>query len=302
MTTPAALSTDVGVAYADTDHRPFLARIRDRRAWILPRRSDPRWLFVCFHATYVLMGHFLLSFNRSGEQIAIAIVACAALEVLYTFVLTRLFVLPLSGVISGLGLALLFSAPGNGWLMLLVSWLTITGKYLVTWRGHHLYNPTNLALVLVLLLSDGQAAVAPAYQWGGSWQPVALVFALGTVIMWRAKKLPLVLSFWAVYCLGAVLRSQLTHMPTDITLWAQISGGAFWLFSFFMITDPKTSPPDTKGMIGFGVGVALVDLWLQLNTAVFSLIWALFLVSSVRGVVAIARDLLAGRATPLATA
>ncbi len=83
-----------------------------------------------------------------------------------------------SGVISGLGLALLFSAPGNGWLMLLVSWLSITGKYLVTWRGHHLYNPTNLALVIVLVLSGGQAAVAPAYQWGGAWQPVALIFAL----------------------------------------------------------------------------------------------------------------------------
>lgn len=108
--------------------------------------------------------------------------------------------------------------------------------------------------------------------------------------MWRAKKLPLVLSFWAMYCIFEVLRAKFTHIPTDITLWAQISGGAFWLFSFFMITDPKTSPADTKGMIGFGVGLALVDAWLQLNTAVFSLIWALFLVSTVRGLMAMVRD------------
>jgi Na+-translocating ferredoxin:NAD+ oxidoreductase RnfD subunit len=278
----AVLPTDRGVARAWSDTRPWTERIRDRDCWIIPGRGDPRWLFVCFHSTYVLMGHFLLSFNRSGEQIAIALGACALLEVVYTWALTRMFIFPLSGVISGLGLALLFSAPGNTWLMLLVSWMTMTGKFLVTWKGHHIYNPTNLALVAILLFSGGQAAVSPAYQWGGAWQPVALVFTLGIIIMWRAKKLALVVSFWAVYCLGALLRAQLTHMPTDITLWAQISGGAFWLFSFFMITDPKTSPPDVRGQIGFGVLIALLDVWLQLNTAVYSLVYALFLACTLR--------------------
>ncbi|MBM4283260.1 MAG: RnfABCDGE type electron transport complex subunit D [Deltaproteobacteria bacterium] len=293
----SALATDVGVQNALVDDRSWLSRLRDRNAWIVPGRGDPRWLFVCFHSTYVLMGHFLLSFNRSGEQIAIALLTCAALEVVYTYLLTRMFIFPLSGVISGLGLALLFSAPGNTWLMLLVSWMTMTGKFIVTWKGHHIYNPTNLALVLILLFSGGQAAVSPAYQWGGAWQPVALVFLLGTIIMWRAKKLPLVVSFWAFYCLGAVLRAQLTHMPTDITLWAQISGGAFWLFSFFMITDPKTSPPDTRGQIFFGVGIALLDVWLQLNTAVYSLVYALFLACTIRFVFHCAKELRASSAS-----
>lgn len=290
-TSAEALVTDAGIARATDDARSFLTRIRDRNAWIIPGRSDPRWLFVCFHSTYVLMGHFLLNFNRSGEQIVIAIVACALLEMLYTLALTRMFIVPLSGVISGLGLALLFSAPAAGWMMLFMAWITMSGKYLVTWRGHHIYNPTNLALVLMLLLSGGQAAVSPSYQWGGAWQPVALVFGLGIIIMWRAKKLALVVSFWAVYCLGAMLRAHMTHMPTDITLWAQISGGAFWLFSFFMITDPKTSPSTNKGMIAFGIAIAVVDVWLQLNTAVFSLVWALFLVSTLRAAVLIVRDL-----------
>jgi Na+-translocating ferredoxin:NAD+ oxidoreductase RnfD subunit len=292
LSAPAgALATDLGVRNALADERPWWQRLRDRDSWIVPGRNDPRWLFVCFHSTYVLMGHFLLSFNRSGEQIAVALLSCAVLEVLYTYLLTRMFIFPLSGVISGLGLALLFSAPGNTWLMLLVSWMTMTGKFLVTWQGHHIYNPTNLALVIVLLFSGGQAAVSPAYQWGGAWQPVALVFTLGVIIMWRAKKLPLVVSFWGVYCLGALLRAQLTHMPTDITLWAQISGGAFWLFSFFMITDPKTSPPDARGQILFGCGIAALDVWLQLNTAVYSLVYALFLACTIRFVARLGKQL-----------
>ena len=123
MTTTSAadLNTDAGVARAIDDIRSFASRIADRNSWIVPGRSDPRWLFMCFHSTYVLLGHFMLSFNRSGEQIAIAIGACALLEVVYTLALTRMFIVPLSGVISGLGLALLFSAPGNGWLMLLMA-------------------------------------------------------------------------------------------------------------------------------------------------------------------------------------
>jgi hypothetical protein len=212
----------------------------------------------------------------------IAVVACCGLDMLYTWVSSRKLLLPLSGLISALGLIILFTAPGNGWLMLLTSWICITSKYLVTWRGRHIYNPTNIALVAMLLLSGGEAAVAPAYQWGGRYEVVALVFVLGLIVMQRVRKLPLVLSFATVFVLGALVRAHLTHMPAEITIWAQVSGGAFWLFIFFMITDPKTSPASAKGQIAFGVGLALVDIWFQLAFAVFSLFYALFLVSSLR--------------------
>lgn len=287
----AVLPTDEAVARAATDTRPWFVRVRDRNAWIAPGWKDPRWIFLAFHTSYVLAGHLLLNFNRSPDQIGIALVACMALEVVYTLAMTRMFIVPLSGLISGLGLALLFTAPGNSWLMLLASWMTMSFKYLVTWRGHHLYNPTNITMVLLLLFSGGSVAVAPAYQWGGFWQVPLVVFALGTVVCWRAKKLALVNAFWITYALGALLRAHLTHMPAEITLYAQFSGGAFWLFSFFMITDPKTTPPDRRGQILFGVVVALVDVWLQLSFAVFSLFYALFVVSTARALWMIVPDL-----------
>ena len=280
--TSTALPTDVGVSRAREDSRSFFERLRDRRAWIVPGRNDPRWLFVVMHSSYVLLGHILLSFSRSPGQIIAALVSCMLLEVVYTYATTRMFIVPMSGIISGLGLGLLFTAPGNLWLMLLASWITITGKFLVTWRGHHIYNPTNLALVILIFATGGNVAIAPAYQWGGSWQIVVFVFILGSVIAWRAKKLPLVLAFGVTWVLGALLRSQVSHMPAEITVYAQLSGGAFWLFLFFMITDPKTSPPSTKGMIAFGAAVGLIDIWLQLQTAVFSVFYALFIVCTAR--------------------
>lgn len=266
--------------------------------WIRPAPRDPRWVLCGFLGLYVALGHLMLSFNRAPREIAAAIVGCVALDMIYTRLATRRWIVPLSGLISGMGLAILFTAPGNLWLMLLACWLTISSKYLVTWQGRHLFNPTNFALVLILLFSGGRAAIAPAYQWGGSWPVVALVFAAGMLVVHRARKLPLVLSFWAVFAVGALLRARLTHMPAEITLWATVSGGAFMLFSFFMITDPKTSPASTAGQIAFGVGVGLTDICFQLGTAIFSFFYALFAVCALRAAIQIAGDARAARRAP----
>ena len=186
--------------------------------------------FLQRSGSYVALGHLVLSFNRSLLEIGVALVACCALDMLYAWVSSRRLMFPLSALISGLGLAILFTSPGAGWLMLAASWLTISSKYLVTWRGRHVFNPTNFALVVMILVSGGKAAIAPAYQWGGSWEIICVVFALGLVMMWRVNKLPLVLSFWAAYAVIAVIRSRVSGIPVEILLWASVSGGAFMLY------------------------------------------------------------------------
>jgi len=262
----------------------------DRSAWIIPPRRDPRWIFAFFLICYDLLGHFVLSFNRSPDQMVAAILTCTSLDMLYTWVSIRKFLLPLSGLISASGLIILFSAPGATWLMILASWICITSKYLITWRGHHIYNPTNFALVVMILISGGQASIAPGYQWSGNGWITLLVLALGLVIMSRVNKLPAVLSFWTVYALGAMLRTYLTGIALGITLWATVSGGEFMLYSFFMITDPKTSPSSTRGMILYGVGIGLVDMLFQLRSAVFSLFYAAAFVTTCRFLIFALKD------------
>ncbi len=269
----------------------FPKSLTTRSAWIIPHIKDPRWLLCIYLAIYTWFGHVYLSFNRSPDQMLIAIGACVFFDMLYTWVSTRKLLFPLSALISAFGLIILFSSPGSGWLMLFVSWLTITGKYLLTWRGHHLFNPTNLSLVIVLILTSGHAAIAPAYQWGGSWWLPIVIFLLGLVLMWKVNKLPVVLSFWAFFVIGAAIRSVAIDMPLEITLWAQVSGGAFMLFSFFMITDPMTTPATTRGMIIYGFSIGLVDTLFQLNTAVYSVFYALFFVTATRGLYYIIKDI-----------
>ena len=263
----------------------------DKSKWIIPSAKDPRWLLCLFLGIYSVFGHFFLSFNRSMNQMVTAVVACVVLDMLYTWVLCRKILFPLSALISAFGLIILFTAPGEIWFMLMVSWLTITGKYVITWRGHHFFNPTNFALVFMLIVAGEHTAIAPSYQWGSTWWMPIIVFALGLLLMWRVNKLPVVLSFWACFALGAFVRSHASQMPLQLTLWAQISGGAFMLFSFYMITDPKTSPASTKGMILFGAALGFVDTLFQIQTAVFSIFYALFTVTIIRGVYYIIQDM-----------
>jgi Na+-translocating ferredoxin:NAD+ oxidoreductase RnfD subunit len=260
----------------------FWGRITDRQNWIVPDAKDPRWLIALFLALYVALGHTLLSFSRSPREIIIGLVTCLVLDVLYTYVQSRRFLFPLSAIISGLGLAVLLTAPGADLIMFITAWLTITSKYLVTYRGRHIFNPTNFSMVVILLLSGGSASVAPSYQWGGYWQVTASVIVLGLILVHRADRLPLVLAFWLAFAVSAAIRARMTHVPIEITLGAAASGGAFMLFSFFMITDPRTSPSSRGGMMLYGAGIGAIDFFFQLQTAVFSFFYALFVVCMLR--------------------
>jgi enediyne biosynthesis protein E4 len=266
--------------------------IARRDAWIIPPIADPRWIFVCFLGAYVLLGHFVLSFNRSPQQMIAAVVTCTFLDMLYTWVSVRKFLLPLSALISAFGLIIIFSAPGATWLMILASWICITAKNLVTWRGHHIYNPTNFAVVMMILVSRGQASVAPAYQWSGNGWITLLVLSLGLIMMSRVNKVPAVLSFWFVFTLGAFLRSYMGALPFDVAMWATVSGGEFMLYSFFMITDPKTSPSTRKGMILYGAAIGFADMGFQLASSIYSFFYAAVFVGTCRFAITVGKDFL----------
>lgn len=275
----------------EVQNKYFLTALFDRSAWIIPSLKDPRWLLATFLFLYMLAGHFFMSFNRGPEQMIAAIVVCVSMDMLFTWILARKILFPLSSLISAFGLIILFSAPGSIWFILLVSWLTIVGKYLLTWRGHHFFNPTNFSLVFVALVAGDHTAISPSYQWGGTWWFPTVVFLFGMMLMWRVNKLWLVLTFWATFGIGAFIRADFSQMPLDLALYAQISGGAFMLFSFYMITDPKTSPASIKGMIIFGASIGMLDTVYQLMTTVYSSFYALFTVTLIRALFYIYKDM-----------
>ena len=136
---------------------------------------------------------------------------------------------PRSACISVLSLCLLLRTD-RLWLAVTAAVLAIAGKFFLRVGDKHLWNPTNFGLVVTMTASRGQVWVSPG-QWGSAALFGFLVLCLGGLVVNRAA------------------RSDVTY--------------AFLIFTFFMISDPKTTPDSRAGRILFACLVALGAGWAQ---------------------------------------
>jgi hypothetical protein len=157
-----------------------------------------------------------------------------------------------SALISALSLCLLLRTDAL-WVAAVGSAIAVGSKFVVRIRGKHVFNPTNGALVALLLTTD-LAWVSPG-QWGTA---AAFAFAMacaGMLVVNRAARSDVTLAFIAAYAVLLVGRSLSLGEPLTIPL-HRLESGAFLLFSFFMISDPKTTPDSRAGRIAFALLVA----------------------------------------------
>ena len=95
-------------------------------------------------------------------------------------------------------------------------------------------------------------------------------------------KLPLIASWLIGFVLQAVART-LIHGTPMLGALAPMTGVAFILFTFYMVTDPATSPSGYRNQILFGAGMAATYGLLVTLHVVFGLFFGLTIVCAVRG-------------------
>ena len=180
-----------------------------------------------------------------------------------------------SALISGLALCLLLRT-NFLWLAAAGAGAAVGSKFLLRWRGKHLFNPTNFALVLLLSCADGCAWVSPG-QWGSVTFFAFLFVCLGGLVVSRAGRADVALSFLLFY-LGLVFaRSVWLGEPMAIPL-HRTQSGALLLFAFFMISDPRTTPDSRPGRIVFALLVATGAWYVQFRLfRTNGLLWSLAL-------------------------
>ena len=161
-----------------------------------------------------------------------------------------------SALISGLSLCLLLRT-SRPELAALAAMLTIAGKFLIRFRGKHIFNPTNGGLVAVLLLTD-QVWVSPG-QWGAAAFFGFLMACLGAIVVNRAARSDVTYAFLGFYCALLLARSMYLGDALAIPL-HRLESGALLLFAFFMISDPKTTPDSRAGRVLFG-GLVAAGAW-----------------------------------------
>jgi enediyne biosynthesis protein E5 len=215
---------------------------------------DPRLYQILVLASLLVYGAVRLDLEVR-PSLAAAMLATALLT---QYTCTRIWKLPAfdpkSALISGLSLCLLLRT-GSLTLGVVAALITIAGKFVIRWRGKHLFNPTNFGIVALMLATDGKVWVSPG-QWGSAALFGFLVACLGGLVVNRATRSDVTYAFLAAY-LGIVFgRALWLGQPLTIPF-HQLASGAFLIFTFFMISDPKTTPDSRAGRILFALLVAL---------------------------------------------
>lgn len=247
------------------------------RALIYPGLSDPRWLQVLFLTAFDLYALSAPGFSRVPAQYLAGVGTCVVLDLALLFFYRGLLLLPVSGFISSMGLLLLVDSPFV-WPYAAVAALTILSKHLVRADGRHVFNPLNFGVVAGLLFFSGEMTVV-AERWGGGNAGMLGVVALGCLVVWRAKRWDLAAAYWATFLAGAWVRSLATGAGLAV-LTAPMTGAAFQLFTFFMITDPMTTPETRRGRILFAVALGALDNLLRWQQVSFAPFYALFVLTA----------------------
>ena len=177
-----------------------------------------------------------------------------------------------SALISGLSLCLLLRTNDVA-LACLAAVITIAAKFLIRIRGKHVFNPTNGGIVAMLLLTS-QVWVSPG-QWGTAASFAFLMACAGMLVVSRAARSDVTIAFIACYGALVIGRSLYLGEPMTIPL-HRLESGAFLLFSFFMISDPKTTPDSRPGRILFAALVAATAWYVQFRLfRTNGLLWSL---------------------------
>ena len=276
--------------------------IRDWKGY--PARGDPRLAVAAILLLYVALGTTALGFNRSPIQVATSVAVAVLLDMaLHGMFRKGVPLFPLSAVITGLSMSIIVNYAHGPWFSFVPIFFAVGSKYLFTFGGRHLYNPALFGVVASLLLADNMISESPAYQWGGTYAVAAFVVTLGVFLfVLRVRRAALVVSFLAFYFAALLLRAWITrwHMPFETWFLGAFTSPAFYLFTFFMITDPQTSPDSRRGQVLMAFCIVAVDFLLHLKLALSTHFYAAFICATLRLAFLHGRALIEGSAAMLA--
>jgi enediyne biosynthesis protein E5 len=233
--------------------------------------ADPRLYQIGVLASLLVYGMGWLDFDITVSRAVLLLATVLITQALGDWLEARRPNLK-SALISGLSLCLLLRTNRTD-IAVLAAVVTIAAKFVIRLRGKHILNPTNGGIVAMLLLTN-HVWVSPG-QWGSVALFAFLMACLGSLVVTRASRSDVTFAFIAFYCALLFGRSLYLGEPLAIPL-HRLQSGALLLFTFFMISDPKTTPDSRAGRLLFAALVAFGAWYVQFRMfRTNGLLWSL---------------------------
>ena len=140
-------------------------------------------------------------------------------------------------------------------------------KYLLAWRGRHIFNPAATGAAVLTIVSIWAPDLGSSAWWVGSPWMAAPVLVLGVLLLVRTDKLPVVVTFWLVAMTVAFVRTtvqfQSAGFPVDVpAVLLQVAFSSPFLFlGAFMLSEPLTLPPRRAQQYVVAVVVGVLAGW-----------------------------------------
>ena len=266
-----------------------------------------------------ILGHTVLGFEQSWAQPLVALGSAYLAEILLEIVDSRVkgrrprflnggtapIDFLLSAHITGLAVSMLLYANDRLLPLAFAAVTAIGSKYIFRagTNGHsrHFFNPSNLGITATLLCFPW-VGIAQPYMFtenlsgAGDYILPLIIIASGSFLNAKlTKRVPLILAWLGAFVAQAAVRHFLLGTLFLPSL-NPMTGVAFLLFTFYMVTDPATTPATVRGQVAFGASVAAAYGALMTLHVVFGLFFALSFVCTVRGVLMMFQSLAAQRA------
>ena len=246
-----------------------------KRLFGSPFWSDARHYQIAALATLLIYNTGWLDFGARPLNSALAIAAALATQGFCTWWYKLPAFDPRSPLITGLSLSLLLRAE-DPWLHALAGVIAIGSKFIFRLDGKHIWNPAGFAIV-VLLFASGGVWISPG-AWGSTVWFAALVGFFAILVLQAARRSDIAIFFLATHAALLFARAVWLGDPLAIPI-HQLQSGSLLIFTFFMISDPRTSPDSRLGRFIFAASVAVLahymTFFMQMRPALYVALIAL---------------------------
>jgi Na+-translocating ferredoxin:NAD+ oxidoreductase RnfD subunit len=243
---------------------------------------DSRYVAPMFITLILLVANYQFRVLESFDRTALAILTAIGTEIVLSMLLRGKFPHLASAYVSGISAGILVRSP-EYWPYALCAAIAITSKYVLCIKGRHLWNPTNFAISMLLIVAPFAVSTL-SVQWDNRPWAMFVIWSLGAFIVSKLKRLHICATYIACFVALALVRSLITGHTFESEV-SPITGPMYQLFIFFMITDPKTTVGSKRAQCFVVAMVAVAECILRLNQNVHAPYYALFTVGPIANLI-----------------